>query len=170
MNSIFRLPSEPEAQPVDIVNQATRSRMMARIRGANTKPEMIVRRELHALGFRFRIHVRDLSGRPDIVLAKFKAVVFVNGCFWHAHEGCELFKFPSTRTDFWREKLLANRQRDARNIFQLQEGGWRVATIWECSLNRDKLTAKKLANWLPSASRQIELPELHRRLSSGQAR
>ena len=152
---------------MDIVDQATRSRMMASIRGVNTKPEMIVRRELHALGFRYRIHVRELSGRPDIVLAKFKAVVFVNGCFWHAHEGCELFKVPSTRTEFWREKLLANRRRDERNVFQLQEDGWRVATVWECSLNQDKSAAEKLANWLYSLSRQIELPELNRQASSG---
>lgn len=143
---------------VDIVDTQTRSRMMAGIRGRDTKPEMLVRRQLHARGFRYRLHVRGLAGRPDIVLPRHGAVVFVNGCFWHAHGGCKLFKIPATRTDFWREKLDANRRRDIRNIFELQHEGWRVATVWECTLRDESLAIAKLADWLKSSDSVIEIP------------
>ena len=148
---------------VDIVDSETRSRMMAGIRGRNTKPEMLVRRQLHARGFRYRLHVRGLAGRPDIVLPRYGAVVFVNGCFWHAHKGCKLFKIPATRTDFWREKLDANRWRDIGNLLKLQREGWRVATVWECALRDESPAIEKLADWLKSSDSVIEIPAPGRR-------
>lgn len=104
---------------------------MARIRGRDTKPEMLIRRGLHARGFRYRLHAR-LPGRPDIVLPRRKAVVFVHGCFWHGHD-CHLFRLPGTRTDFWRDKISGNRTRDAAVVLALHLQGWRTLTIWECS-------------------------------------
>ena len=106
---------------------------MAAIRGANTKPEMIIRRGLHVRGFRFRLHDKKLPGRPDLVLPKHRAVIFVNGCFWHGHDRA-LFKWPKTREDFWRDKIDGNVERDHKNLAVLAEAGWRVALIWECAL------------------------------------
>ena len=117
----------------DIVDRPTRSRMMAGIRGKNTTPELAVRRELHRRGFRFRLHSRGLPGRPDIVLPKYRAVILVNGCFWHRHQ-CHLFKWPSTDTERWRHKLEANVVRDAENVAALGRQGWRTLVIWECAL------------------------------------
>jgi len=118
---------------VDVVDAATRSRMMAGIRGRDTKPERVIRSLLHRRGFRFRLDVRELPGRPDIVLPRYRAVVFVHGCFWHGH-GCPLFKWPRTRTEFWREKIARNRANDARALAALAAQGWRVAVVWECAL------------------------------------
>ena len=117
----------------DIVDPETRSRMMSGIRGKNTKPELLIRKGLHRLGFRYRLHVKDLTGKPDLVLPKYKAVIFVHGCFWHGHD-CHLFKWPSTRPGFWKEKIAKNRQRDAKTIETLQKSDWRILCIWECSL------------------------------------
>jgi DNA mismatch endonuclease (patch repair protein) len=118
----------------DIVDTATRSRMMAGIRGKNTKPELEVRRFLHRLGFRYRLHDRRLPGRPDIVLPKYRTVVFVHGCFWHQHPGCRLSARPDTNATFWRNKLRANVERDERDQTRLKELGWRPLTVWECAL------------------------------------
>jgi DNA mismatch endonuclease (patch repair protein) len=106
---------------------------MAAIRGTGTKQELVVRSRLHALGFRFRIHDTRLPGKPDLVLPRWKAVIFIHGCFWHGHD-CPLFKWPSTREDFWREKIGRNRQRDAASEATLDAAGWRVLRIWECSM------------------------------------
>lgn len=119
---------------VDVVNSAVRSRMMSGIRGKNTKPELQVRQYLHRLGFRYSLHRRDLPGRPDLTLAKRGAVVFVHGCFWHSHAGCRLAAVPSTRPDFWKQKLGANADRDRRNLEDIRNAGWRVAIVWECAL------------------------------------
>ena len=116
----------------DIVDQATRSRMMSGIRGKDTKPEMEVRRFLHRLGFRYRLHDKHLPGRPDIVLPRYRTVVFVHGCFWHQHSGCKLAAKPDTNAEFWHVKLGGNVERDARNMVRLDELGWRSLTIWEC--------------------------------------
>jgi DNA mismatch endonuclease, patch repair protein len=116
----------------DVVDPATRSRMMAGIRGKNTKPEMLIRRGLHARGFRYTLHCK-LPGKPDICLPKYRAVIFVHGCFWHGHD-CHLFKWPATRQEFWREKIEANRRRDADAREVLASKGWRVLTVWECSI------------------------------------
>ena len=117
----------------DIVDSATRSRMMSGIRGRNTKPELRIRKALHARGFRYRIHHTRLPGKPDIVLPRFRAVVLVHGCFWHGHD-CPLFRLPGTRTEFWHDKITRNRARDREVAVALSDAGWRCATVWECSL------------------------------------
>ena len=118
----------------DIVDPAKRSRLMASIRGKNTKPELKVRRGLHQLGVRFRLHRRDLPGSPDLVFPKYQATFFVHGCFWHRHESCRLAYTPSTNSHKWVEKFDSNVERDRRQIALLQQGGWRVFVIWECAL------------------------------------
>lgn len=112
--------------------------MMSGIRGKNTAPELVIRRGLHRNGFRFRLHVSNLAGKPDIVLPKFGVVIFVNGCFWHGHRGCRYFKLPSTRIDFWKNKIERNIQNDARSIRVLIGFGWRVAVVWECATKGKK--------------------------------
>jgi DNA mismatch endonuclease (patch repair protein) len=121
----------------DVHDKATRSRNMAAIKAKDTKPELIVRRGLHARGLRFRLHRRDLPGRPDIVFPSRRIVLFVHGCFWHAHEGCHYFKVPETDHDRWREKLEGNRARDERDQATLKALGWRVLVVWECELRGD---------------------------------
>lgn len=117
----------------DIVDPVTRSRMMAGIRSRDTGPEVLVRSFLHRRGFRFARTSAGLPGRPDVVLPKWKAVVFVNGCFWHMHD-CGLFRMPSSNRGFWENKLSANRRRDQKNMHALLAQGWKVVTVWECSL------------------------------------
>lgn len=117
----------------DIVDKKTRSEMMSGIRGVNTRPEMAIRKALFKRGFRYRLYSRRLPGKPDLVLTKYKAVIFVDGCFWHMHE-CDLFKWPKTREQFWRGKLTRNRQRDCEVNQLLRDSGWRVMRIWECAL------------------------------------
>lgn len=123
----------------DIVDQQTRSRMMSGIRGKNTRPEILVRKFLHGQGFRFRLHNRKLPGSPDLVLPKYRSVVFVHGCFWHRHRGCHLAATPRTNTDFWITKLEKNVERDARNRGLLEAAGWTVFVVWECEINPDRL-------------------------------
>jgi len=129
----------------DVVDKATRSRMMAGIRGTNTKPEFVVRKIVHSLGYRFRLHDTRLPGKPDLVLARHAAVVFVHGCFWHGHE-CSLFKWPSTRQAFWQGKITGNRERDVQTLRALRKDGWRILVVWECALKgRLRLTPEVLA-------------------------
>lgn len=118
---------------VDVLTPEQRQLNMSRIRGRDTKPEMLVRRGLHACGFRYRLQDRKLPGRPDLIFPRYRAVIFVHGCFWHGHD-CPLFKLPETRRDFWDAKISSNRTRDKRAEETLLERGWRVATVWECSL------------------------------------
>lgn len=141
----------------DIVSPSKRSQMMAGIRSKNTKPELLVRRALHRRGFRFRLHQRDLPGRPDIVLPRFKAAIFVNGCFWHGH-GCKYFKLPTTNTEFWREKIEANQKRDSLREAQLVDLGYRVFSVWECQTREGTNSIEALIDRLARAIRQ---PELH---------
>lgn len=117
----------------DIVSSKVRSKMMSAIRSSNTKPELLIRKALHAKGFRYRLHVKGLPGKPDLVFHKHKAVVFINGCFWHGHN-CHLFKWPKTRSEFWESKIKGNKVRDSDNVSTLLEQDWRVAVIWECSI------------------------------------
>ena len=137
----------------DIVDSSTRSRMMAGIKGRNTKPEILIRQRLHRLGFRFRLHVKDLPGKPDIVLPRYHAVIFINGCFWHGHD-CRLFKWPATRVDFWHRKISRNREKDKESFIELQARGWRVGIVWECALRgADKnieYLIQELAIWICS--------------------
>jgi len=118
----------------DVHNTATRSYNMSRIKGKNTKPEMLVRKFLFANGFRYRLNVKTLPGKPDIVLPKYKTVIFINGCFWHGHEGCRYFTIPKTRTEFWLTKISDTQKRDREAENQLNEMGWKVVTVWECQL------------------------------------
>lgn len=118
---------------VDIVSKEVRSRMMSGIRSKNTKPEIMLRKGLHSSGFRFRIHDPKLLGKPDLVFPKYNSVIFVHGCFWHRHL-CSLFKWPTSRSEFWRNKLNRNHDVDAQNIRELLDAGWRVGVVWECSL------------------------------------
>ncbi len=135
---------------------------MSGIRGKDTKPEWIVRRGLHAMGFRFRLHVRDLPGRPDLVLPRYNAVIFIHGCFWHGHN-CRLFRWPASRPDFWREKIEGNRQRDVRALYDLDSTGWRIAVVWECALRSKgggmESVIERLAAWLKSDSSSVEFKE-----------
>lgn len=117
----------------DIYNEAKRSRIMSRIRSGDTKPEMFVRKLLFARGFRYRVHGSALPGKPDVVLPKWRAVVFVHGCFWHAHEGCRRAAKPSTHADFWAAKLARNRAHDREVVEALVAAGWRVLVVWECA-------------------------------------
>lgn len=116
----------------DVVDAATRSRMMAGIQSKNTKPETLIRKALHARGFRYSLHPKLMLGKPDIVMPKWRVVIFVHGCFWHRH-GCSLSKMPSTNVAFWDSKLTGNQQRDALVKQQLADMGWRIATVWECA-------------------------------------
>lgn len=118
----------------DVHDKATRSRNMAAIKGKNTKPEVWLRKELFKRGFRYRLHRKDLPGKPDIVLPRFNAVIFVNGCFWHCHEGCPYFKLPKSNPDFWHTKLIANKERDANSHTALLRRGWKVVVVWECAI------------------------------------
>jgi DNA mismatch endonuclease (patch repair protein) len=134
---------------------------MAAIRSGNTKPELIVRKAIHAAGLRFRLHVRNLPGKPDLVLARHRAIIFVNGCFWHHHD-CHLFKWPATRAEFWQAKISQNVANDARAISQLRNDGWRVGVIWECALKgRTRLDAaeamQEVADWIKSPRETLSI-------------
>ena len=118
----------------DVFTEEERSRVMRRVKGADTKPEMRVRRWLHAQGFRFRLHRKDLPGKPDIVLPKYKTVVFVHGCFWHGHPGCKASDLPASNREYWVAKIGRNVERDRRNQRLLRKQGWRVIVVWECKL------------------------------------
>lgn len=128
----------------DTLTPAERSERMSRIRSQDTKPELIVRRHLHALGFRYRLHVRDLPGKPDLVLPKYRAVVFVEGCFWHGHS-CQKGRVPGTNPTFWQSKVEANQARDRRNQRLLRRDGWRIFRVWECQLAKKKNRAATLS-------------------------
>ena len=136
---------------MDIVTPAVRSRMMAGIRHADTTPEKIIRSGLHRAGFRFVLHDTSLPGKPDLVLPRYRAVIFVHGCFWHRHD-CELFHLPATRRAFWQAKLDKNRERDQRHLQQLTALGWRVGVVWECEIRGSQKDPAKvcqtLADWL----------------------
>ena len=128
----------------DTLTKSERSALMSKIRGTNTKPEVLVRSALHRAGFRFRLYTRALPGRPDIVLPKHGVVIFVHGCFWHRH-GCSLSSEPRTRAKFWREKFARNVARDARNARALRMLGWRVLTVWECALRTQAKRERAIA-------------------------
>jgi DNA mismatch endonuclease (patch repair protein) len=144
----------------DIVDSATRSRMMSGIRGRNTRPEILVRGMLHRQGFRFRLHVRELPGKPDIVLPRYHAAIFVHGCFWHGHD-CPLFRIPKTREDFWRGKIGCNQVNDHKARNALLMAGWRVGIVWECAIRgtgKDiQSVAHRLGEWLRSEEKEAEV-------------
>jgi len=134
----------------DVHDKQTRSYNMSRIKSKDTKPEMLIRKFLFSKGFRYRLHVKNLPGKPDIVLPKYKTIIFINGCFWHGHENCKYYVIPKTRTAWWLEKINGNKQKDGENFLQLSQTGWKIVTIFECELKRDKLnnTLNKLLDEL----------------------
>ena len=147
---------------MDVVSEKTRSRMMSGIRSHNTAPELVLRKCLHKKGYRYRLHSRHLPGCPDLVLEKFKTIIFVNGCFWHAHQ-CHLFKWPATRPEFWRTKILGNRERDARNILACHLKGYRTLVVWECALkgksaDEQEQVVMQVAAFLNSKSEAGQIP------------
>lgn len=153
----------------DVVSPERRSRMMAGIRSKNTSPELVLRKGLHRLGLRFRLHGSDLPGCPDLVFPKRNAVLFVHGCFWHRH-GCHLFKWPKSRTDFWKGKLESNRLRDEVAFQSLLDAGWRVGIVWECALkgryrHRLEEVLEKCQDWLLSDTAQLEIESIETRPS-----
>ena len=131
---------------MDVHNKETRSYNMSRIKGRKTKPEEIVAKYLFSQGFRYRRNVKKLPGTPDIVLKKYKTVIFVNGCFWHMHEGCKYFVWPKDNSEFWKNKLLANKERDEKEKKEIEELGWKVIIVWECQLK--KAERERTLNWL----------------------
>jgi DNA mismatch endonuclease (patch repair protein) len=145
----------------DVVSPEKRSQMMAGIKGKNTKPEMLMRSALHRAGFRFKLHEKTLPGKPDMVFPRYNAVIFVHGCFWHGHD-CHLFKWPSSRVDFWKTKITRNQQVDRESMEKLRAAGWRVASIWECAVRgRAKRPFPEIIDecrdWLQSDTSTLEI-------------
>ena len=147
---------------MDKVDKETRSKIMSKVGQKATGPEMKLRRALHKLGFRYRVNVRKLPGSPDLVFPKYKAVIFVHGCFWHRHEGCKYATTPKSRIEFWEAKFKANVERDRRNVEALLNDGWRVMVVWECALKKSQKmefeeVVTLIAEWLDS---DVELQEI----------
>ena len=145
----------------DVVDPKTRSRMMSGIRGKDTQPELVLRRALHRRGFRYRLHVTSLPGKPDMVFPKQRAIIQVHGCFWHLHN-CHLFKWPSSRVAFWRSKITRNSEKDAETFYALTQAGWRILTVWECAFKgKTRRTVDEVissaADWLTSGSGNMTL-------------
>lgn len=145
----------------DVLTAEQRSYCMSRIRGKNTKPERLIRAGLYSLGFRYRLHRRDLPGCPDLVLPKYCAVIFINGCLWHGHN-CHLFQWPKNNAEFWRHKIGRNRRNDTKAITELLDTNWRVLTIWECALrgrlrHDPEILFRKITRWLGSKRSRLDL-------------
>ncbi|WP_113889229.1 very short patch repair endonuclease [Roseiarcus fermentans] len=145
----------------DSVPPSVRSRMMSGIKAKNTRPEMVLRRGLHAAGFRYRLHVEDLPGKPDLVFPSRRAVIFAHGCFWHGHN-CPLFVWPKTRPDWWRAKIARNREVDASAVRVLTSAGWRIGVVWECSFKGPRRlpiesVIESCADWLRSGANSLEI-------------
>lgn len=134
----------------DTLSPSERSERMSRIKGRDTKPEMLVRRMLHAMGYRYRLHAKDLPGRPDVVFRSRKKAVFIHGCFWHRHPGCKMTRMPKSRLNFWRSKLEGNRKRDIRNQKALSLMGWKVLVVWECETRDTAELARRLRVFMGS--------------------
>lgn len=132
----------------DTFSKEQRSWIMSRVKGKNTRPEMIVRSMAHRLGFRFRLHQKDLPGKPDLVFKRLKKIIFVHGCFWHQHKNCKHSHRPSSNKPYWNKKLDGNVERDARNKKELRKLGWKILTVWECEIKRPEKTLGKLVKFL----------------------
>lgn len=150
MNTIVSKVQKPSERSRKPISARTRSAMMASIRSRDTTPELVVRRCVRGLGFRYRLHARTLPGKPDLVFRRLKKVIFVNGCFWHQHDGCSLASVPKARPEYWLPKLARNRLRDVLNEAALIDAGWSVLVIWECETNSDALLREKLLRFLNS--------------------
>lgn len=138
---------------VDRVDKQTRGRIMAKIPNKDTKPELVMRKALFKRGLRYRLHVRQLPGKPDLSFPRYRAVIFINGCFWHWH-GCKNTRFPSDNAEYWHAKINRNRQRDQENYEKLLRDNWRILVVWECALTKTQLgaTVNKVLNWIKSDS------------------
>ncbi len=136
---------------MDTLTPAQRSERMSRVRSKNTKPEMVIRRLVHRMGFRYRLHVRDLPGNPDLVFPSRGKIIFVHGCFWHRHGTCKFTRWPKSKLNFWKPKLEKNRQRDQLIRRRLRKEGWRVLVLWECQLNRPEALACRIRAFLEAA-------------------
>lgn len=157
------MPARPRSDgPVD----PARSALMAKVRGKDTRPELVVRKLAHALGFRFRLHRRDLPGSPDLVFPRLHKAVFVHGCFWHRHPGCSKASTPKTRAEFWKSKFAANVQRDCRAIVALEEMGWDVCVVWECETANVMHLARRLKKFLRPGRRKRSLANKRVELSA----
>lgn len=148
----------------DTVSPEKRSDVMSRVRSKDTKPELLIRKGLHALGFRYRLHAKNLPGKPDLVFAKYRSLIFVNGCFWHGHL-CDLYRFPKSNTEYWKGKIKRNVERDAANLKRLNDTGWRILIIWECAIKgKARLPIEKVLNtaseWLLSDKPNCEIAGL----------
>lgn len=144
---------------IDTVDKKTRSRMMSGIRSKNTKPEILVRKALYHAGYRYRLETKIQKIKPDLVLTKQKIAIFINGCFWHHHNGCKLGYTPKSKLEFWENKFEKNIERDRRTILELKKLGWRVAIIWECATRKEiifKQTIKSLLSWIQSEVNEFE--------------
>jgi DNA mismatch endonuclease (patch repair protein) len=140
----------------DVHNIATRSYNMSRIKGKDTKPEMLVRKYLHSKGLRYRLHNKNLPGKPDLTLSKYRIVIFVNGCFWHGHKGCKYFVLPKTKTEWWQKKIEETIKRDSTAIQHLKELGWKPLIIWECELKHGKRNTS-LANIITTITKESKI-------------
>lgn len=143
---------------VDTLTPVERSARMALIRGKDTVPELALRKAIHALGMRYRLHAKDIPGKPDLVFSRFRTALFVHGCFWHRHEGCKVATTPKSNTDFWVEKFRKNIDRDARTIQALESMGWKVIVVWECEVltsAKAEATAKRVAEVIKCKSREV---------------
>lgn len=132
----------------DVFSKQKRSWIMSRVKGSNTAPEIVVRKWLHAHGYRFRLHRKDLPGKPDIVLPKYSVVIFVHGCFWHGHKGCKRAALPTSNRNYWETKIARNVERDRKRARELRKLGWSVLTVWECKARNEPALAKKLTRAL----------------------
>ena len=171
-----RQQGDHEVIMADTVNKETRSRMMSSVRSKNTKLEMEIRRRLFDRGFRYRLHGKNLPGTPDMIFPKYRAVLFVHGCFWHYH-GCHLSGLPDTRRSWWKKKLEGNKKRDSEVISELEALGWRILIIWECGFRKPKLDrakaldriAERAASFLKSEMMLLEIPRVSRGRKSGKS-
>ncbi len=141
---------------MDVFSKGKRSQIMSRISGKDTKPEMLVRSLLHRMGFRFRLHTKDLPGKPDITLPKHKKVIFVHGCFWHGHKDCPRSKRPSTNVKFWNEKIDGNIKRDKKNIQSLENQDWKTLILWTCEIKDQKTLESKLTSFMETDSNRTD--------------
>lgn len=155
---------------MDVVTPEVRSRMMSSIKSENTKPEMLLRRYLHSCGFRYRLHVKSLPGCPDLVLPKYRAAIFVHGCFWHRHEECFYSYMPASRAEFWQAKFAANVRRDKEAISALLQDGWKVRVVWECGFKHSIDRVAELLRLLAADELLQEWPSEPPRMAAGKPR
>lgn len=143
---------------MDVFSKEKRSRVMSRISGKDTKPELQVRSLLHGMGYRFRLWRKDLPGNPDIILPRHKKLIFVHGCFWHGHEGCPRSKRPNTNVEFWNKKIDGNMKRDKHNIRKLEDSGWMTLTLWTCEIKNQQVLENRLTAFLGTDQHKQEDP------------